>query len=141
MVDQEGNVVTKCYPPVPPNLTTWKAVYDILKNALLKDSHNVTYEIGRLVRNIECANEQVTVVYQDLESGQVYRVNADLIVGADGANSTVRELVSGDQSSLKYSGFVTWRGRVPENQLSRDTFEHLHYQTATLRAKGGYILW
>jgi 2-polyprenyl-6-methoxyphenol hydroxylase-like FAD-dependent oxidoreductase len=116
-------------------------MYDILKDALLRDSHNIAYETGRLVRNIEFVNQQVTVVYQNLENGQIERMSADLIIGADGAYSTVRKLVSGENSCLKYSGYVTWRGRVSENRLSRKTFEHLHYQAPTLRTEGGYILW
>ncbi|KAF2656374.1 FAD/NAD(P)-binding domain-containing protein [Lophiostoma macrostomum CBS 122681] len=140
VVDQRGNVVTKCYPPEAMNLTTWKALYEILKNVLLHNSDNVRYETGKSVQGIEYTGDSVTVIYQDVESGIVERIDADLVVGADGLNSIVRRLVYEEHDTSKYSGYVTWRGRVPKTRLSRKTFDALHWQVPVFRTGSGYII-
>jgi len=45
------------------------------------------------------------------------RVEADLVVGADGARSTVRRFVSPDRPDAVYAGIVLWRAMVPEADL------------------------
>ncbi len=44
-------------------------------------------------------------------------VEADLVVGADGARSTVRRFVSPDRPDAVYAGIVLWRAMVPEADL------------------------
>lgn len=44
------------------------------------------------------------------------RYTADLLVGADGIRSTVREEVAGEQSP-RFTGTVVWRGMVPASAL------------------------
>ena len=43
--------------------------------------------------------------------------DADLVVGADGARSTVRRWVSPDRPDAVYAGFLLWRAMVPEAEL------------------------
>ena len=45
------------------------------------------------------------------------RFDADLVIGADGARSTVRRWVSPDRPDAVYAGFVLWRAMVPEAEL------------------------
>ncbi len=45
------------------------------------------------------------------------RIEADLVIGADGARSTVRRWVSPDRPDAVYAGFVLWRAMVPEAEL------------------------
>jgi 2-polyprenyl-6-methoxyphenol hydroxylase-like FAD-dependent oxidoreductase len=45
------------------------------------------------------------------------RVEGDLVIGADGARSTVRGFVSPDRPDAVYAGFVLWRAMVPEADL------------------------
>lgn len=50
--------------------------------------------------------------------------DADLVVAADGFDSTVRRRLFG-AVDVRYSGYVGWRGLVAESQLSTGTFELL----------------
>jgi 2-polyprenyl-6-methoxyphenol hydroxylase-like FAD-dependent oxidoreductase len=45
------------------------------------------------------------------------RIEADLVIAADGARSTVRRWVSPDRPDAVYAGFVLWRAMVPEAEL------------------------
>jgi 2-polyprenyl-6-methoxyphenol hydroxylase-like FAD-dependent oxidoreductase len=48
------------------------------------------------------------------------RFEAELIVGADGARSTVRQWVSPDRPDATYSGYLLWRAMVAESELPVD---------------------
>jgi 2-polyprenyl-6-methoxyphenol hydroxylase-like FAD-dependent oxidoreductase len=45
------------------------------------------------------------------------RIDGDLVIGADGARSTVRRWVSPERPDAVYAGFVLWRAMVPEAEL------------------------
>ncbi|MFJ4029358.1 FAD-dependent monooxygenase [Paenarthrobacter sp. NPDC089989] len=49
---------------------------------------------------------------------------AELVVFADGISSVGRERLNGDVP-LHYSGYVGWRGTVPEGEVSKETFDLL----------------
>jgi 2-polyprenyl-6-methoxyphenol hydroxylase-like FAD-dependent oxidoreductase len=49
------------------------------------------------------------------------RLEADLVVGADGYRSTIRTAVTGQPADPEYAGYVLWRGLVEPAQLARDT--------------------
>jgi 2-polyprenyl-6-methoxyphenol hydroxylase-like FAD-dependent oxidoreductase len=66
---------------------------------------------------------KVSVVVEDLALGQTRILPADLVLGADGRQSTVREIFLGDRAYRHYSGYVAWRGVVPESELSEETRE------------------
>jgi 2,6-dihydroxypyridine 3-monooxygenase len=53
------------------------------------------------------------------------RVEADLVVAADGVASAVRELLL-PEVRPRYAGYVGWRGTVGDDRLSAATFEALH---------------
>ncbi|KAL2846478.1 hypothetical protein BJX68DRAFT_268568 [Aspergillus pseudodeflectus] len=66
---------------------------------------------------------KVSVVVEDLGRGQTRILPADLVLGADGRQSTVQEIVLGARAYRHYSGYVAWRGVVPESELSEETRE------------------
>jgi 2-polyprenyl-6-methoxyphenol hydroxylase-like FAD-dependent oxidoreductase len=66
---------------------------------------------GETLERIEQAGGQVRAVFA---SGRVE--TGDLLIGADGARSTVRSLMLPDVRP-DYSGYVAWRGLVPEPDL------------------------
>ena len=45
------------------------------------------------------------------------RIDADLVIGSDGARSTVRRWVSPDRPDASYAGFLLWRTMVAESDL------------------------
>lgn len=54
-------------------------------------------------------------------------VLANLVIGVDGPNSTIRKLIlDGDGPRRNYAGYVAWRGTVPEDQVkpaAREVFQ------------------
>lgn len=67
-------------------------------------------------------NRAVTAVEQDPEIAWLNfadgeRVQADLIVGADGVGSVTRRSVTGSGDEPRYAGYVAWRGLFPEASL------------------------
>ncbi len=65
---------------------------------------------------------------------------ADLVIGADGIGSIVREAVSGAQSKPSYVGYATWRGLVPETQVPHLAQRQLFERFAFYEAPGSHIL-
>lgn len=71
-------------------------------------------EHGCAIRH-DCA---VSGIFQDRDAAYVQvgddeRLEADLVIGADGVNSFVREIVFPDAPKPEYCGQVAWRTRVP----------------------------
>lgn len=67
--------------------------------------------------NIHMAMQCVAVVQDDHSATAVFEdgseVTGDLIVGADGIRSVVREHVLDESLALRYAGYVNWNGLVP----------------------------
>jgi hypothetical protein len=56
----------------------------------------------------------------DRTAGTSTQVEADLVVGADGPDSFIRNLYL-PKSKRKYVGYIAWRGTVPESKVSQAT--------------------
>jgi 2-polyprenyl-6-methoxyphenol hydroxylase-like FAD-dependent oxidoreductase len=82
------------------------ALHKVLANALVE--LGVTVRFGLTVNSIRQSPESVDVVLCDGTHGAY-----DLVVGADGANSKVRELLFGCQFKPHYTGQAVWRAMVP----------------------------
>jgi 2-polyprenyl-6-methoxyphenol hydroxylase-like FAD-dependent oxidoreductase len=140
IMDSENNYVQKLPPQQPLRLTTWKIVYDLLKNALLKSvdmEHVATYKTRRVVQDVAQVGEKITVTVLDLEDGTTTAIESDLVIAADGAHSTIRKKLC-PEVVPRYAGYVTWRGRVPESAVPSKTRDALRDRCAILRVEGGY---
>lgn len=86
--------------------------YDIqrhgLQEALIEALGAEHVKMGSEVVGIEQDADSATVVLKD--GG---RATGDLVIGADGAHSTLRDLVAGRQLKLHYSGFSGWGAVIP----------------------------
>ena len=90
--------------------TSWNTLY----RALLHSFPAERYHLSSHVTGTTPSDSGVAVHV----AGQADH-SCDLLVGADGISSTVRDFVAPD-TPIEYSGYVAWRGTVLESDLSSD---------------------
>jgi len=98
--------------------SSWARIYRLLKDAFPSGS----YRFGMSLERIEQDAGGVTAIFAD-----GLRERGELLVGADGIRSTVRELVA-PEAQPRYAGYVAWRGLVDERafppEVHRELFEN-----------------
>ncbi|MEU5853064.1 FAD binding domain-containing protein [Saccharopolyspora shandongensis] len=87
--------------------TSWGTFYP----SLLADFGTDHYHLGEFACGVSQDADSATVRFV---SGR--QTQAELVVFADGITSTGRRLLD-PSSEMEYSGYVGWRGTVPEHQL------------------------
>jgi 2-polyprenyl-6-methoxyphenol hydroxylase-like FAD-dependent oxidoreductase len=75
------------------------------------------FDAGCTVEGVTGAGEKVDVEYS--QDGTKRNVKADLVIGADGQSSRVRQCFLPDVKRT-YVGYACWRGLVPESSLSSE---------------------
>jgi 2-polyprenyl-6-methoxyphenol hydroxylase-like FAD-dependent oxidoreductase len=105
----------------PQVLTAWERVYRLLRDAFPPEH----YHRGR---GFTAFTQDVTKVTAHFSSGE--KVDADLLVGADGIRSTVRQQAAPNVSPL-YAGYSAWRALIAESdfppEVHRDLFEYMTF--------------
>ena len=138
---------------IPQNLTTWDALYFRLRANFdgLKSTYNhdppsrletdgeAFYEVGKRVVGVSYSDNLVTIEYVDLIRGGSGSLHADIVIVANGSNSTIRNQLL-PQLKNTYSGYVAWRGLVPEKDVSESTRKLLDKRFNVFVMKRGYIL-
>ena len=96
------------------------------------------FAIGKIVSDITYVDGLVTVHFNNAkgDSGKMY---ADLVIGADGARSIVRQIVE-PNTQLKYAGYVVWRGLVAEEDVSPETKKIFGENITVLQMDHNYML-
>lgn len=89
-------------------MTAWGTIFHKLIVHFPEDQ----YKYGYKFTNLSQDNNQVIAEFDNGESETF-----DLLIGADGTNSTVRKSLF-PQISHQYAGYVGWRGIVHETELS-----------------------
>jgi 2-polyprenyl-6-methoxyphenol hydroxylase-like FAD-dependent oxidoreductase len=116
-LDRAGRVIGRY--DCPQTLTSWDRVFRMLREKFPPQR----YHLGKELRRIAQSAGSVVAHFADGT-----KVEADLVVGADGFRSAVRAQILPDVKPL-YAGYVAWRGLVPERELSpaahADLFEAL----------------
>src|SRR6476660_9549957 len=119
ILDAEGRVVVEAH--CPQTLTAWERLYRILRDAF-PAAH---YHRGVGLKSLEQTRDGVTA---HLSDGRT--VAADLLIGADGIRSTVRQQLLPDLNPL-YAGYVAWRSLLPEQAIPpaihRELFEFMTF--------------
>jgi 2-polyprenyl-6-methoxyphenol hydroxylase-like FAD-dependent oxidoreductase len=105
ILDGEGRVIVAG--TCPQELTAWERVYRLLRDAFPADR----YHRGRALTAL--AQHEGSVVAHFSDGGTAA---ANVLVGADGLRSTVRQHCLPAVAPL-YAGYVAWRGLVPEGAL------------------------
>lgn len=93
---------------MPQRFTSWEAIYKTLRATFPDDR----YHMGAAVSDVEQQGSQVTATLNG-ES----KVTSDLLLGADGANSALRQRFAPD-ATPRYAGYVAWRGTLDESYIS-----------------------
>ena len=82
------------------------ALHEVVAGALT--DAGVAVRFGVTVEALSQSGEEVDVTFRDGTSARY-----DLVVGADGANSRVRDLLFGTERRPQYTGQAVWRAMVP----------------------------
>lgn len=108
-LDRAGNVVAER--PFRQAMTSWRRLYDALRAVFPTDR----YHAGTPLERIDQSADMVTATFLGGE-----RVDAELLVGADGLRSTVREQLA-PAVIPHYPGYIAWRCLTDERALSPGT--------------------
>jgi 2-polyprenyl-6-methoxyphenol hydroxylase-like FAD-dependent oxidoreductase len=105
ILDRDGNITLtrQC----PQMLTAWERIYRLLRDAFPGEH----YHRGKAFTGFAQDARGVTAQFADGESR-----TADLLIGADGLRSVVREQMLPDVNTL-YAGYVAWRALLAETAL------------------------
>jgi 2-polyprenyl-6-methoxyphenol hydroxylase-like FAD-dependent oxidoreductase len=105
----------------PQVLTAWERAYRVLRDVFPAER----YHRGRGVKSFAQSGRSVVAQLSDGSS-----VEADLLVGADGLRSTIRQQCLPDLSPL-YAGYVAWRALLAEDAIPpgthRELFEYMTF--------------
>ncbi|HYC17201.1 MAG TPA: FAD-dependent monooxygenase [Pseudolabrys sp.] len=99
----------------PQVLTAWERVYRLLRDAFPPDR----YHRGR---GLTTFTQDSTKIQAHFSNGEI--VEADLLVGADGIRSTVRQLCLPDVAP-RYVGYCAWRALIAERAFPPDVHREL----------------
>jgi 2-polyprenyl-6-methoxyphenol hydroxylase-like FAD-dependent oxidoreductase len=130
-------------------IASWELLYNILRAnfdgayeagyvgaAEKKESDGVaTYLSGVRVTDLKEVGELVRVEYESMEGKS--SLEADVVVGADGASSTVRTVLF-PEVERTYAGYVAWRGTVKESLLEEETRALLGGKVSSILAPASY---
>jgi len=122
--DAHGNVTGKVDlpqlngPDSPATVGIMRQIlHDVLKDAMARTQ--VPVRLGVTVTSLQQDDDGVTVAFTDGTSGRY-----DLVVGADGAFSVVRDFIFGPSAAPHYTGQAVWRITVarPPAVTARHSF-------------------
>jgi 2-polyprenyl-6-methoxyphenol hydroxylase-like FAD-dependent oxidoreductase len=121
ILDREGRSTEEF--DCPQVLTAWERVYRLLRDAFPAER----YHRGRGLAAFEARSDSVLAHFTDGEA-----IEADLLVGADGTRSTVRQQALPEAVPL-YAGYCAWRALIAEGDFPADVHDELfEYMTFTL---------
>jgi len=126
----DGSTQSKHF--APQTQTSWSLVYTTLKAAFGDASYHQAKTLVKIDQDPE-----VGTVTAHFEDGRC--ATGNLLAGADGGNSTVRQQF---WPALRptYAGYLAWRGLIPEDDMPRAAREILHGDFGFANNKGSHIL-
>ncbi len=113
LLDRDGSSIWT--EPTPQLMTSWDSLYRYLKRAFPSEHYHHGARLAAI-------RQDTDRVFAGLEDGREQA--CDLLVCADGANSTARRLLLPDVAP-HYAGYVAWRGMVAEREVSNPAHELL----------------
>ena len=94
---------------------SWRALYSWLRDRACRRPE-ITLLEGYSVSEVVQSDVSATAITAEGE-----RIDAEVIVGADGYRSVVRKAVNPEWPAGRYAGYLLWRGLVHEAELPSDT--------------------
>ncbi len=125
---QDGAIAAQI--EAPQLFTSWGLLYRFLRKKFPDDR----YHNGAIVTSV-AAKDQAAVVSFDDGSHETF----DWVIGADGLRSVVRESVA-PELKLSYTGYVAWRGLVPESLIPAAVRQQLECRMAFYLPPGEHML-
>lgn len=141
--------------PAPRHMSNWGTLYLILRanfdgktSEMVLDSPpgrkgdgKVEYRPGKRATGLSYDKEMgiVHVQFEDVTTGEQDSISAEVVIAADGVHSTVRKILQ-VPSNKKYSGYIGWRGTVPERLISPETVEYFSNRLNFSLMKGTYSI-
>jgi 2-polyprenyl-6-methoxyphenol hydroxylase-like FAD-dependent oxidoreductase len=113
ILNARGELTREC--ECPQVLTAWERVYRLLRDAFPP----AQYHRGSALVDFHQDESRVVAHFSNGETMQ-----ADLLVGADGIRSTVRQQVL-PEAAPQYAGYSAWRALLAENALPHDVHAEL----------------
>ena len=113
-LDRGGKVVAE--QPMARTMSAWSLLYHALLDALPSQDY---CRLGKRLVQIEQNDKAVTAAFADGS-----RERGDLLVGADGIRSTVREQFL-PQAQPIYAGYVAWRAVLDEQRVPPDVHRQI----------------
>jgi 2-polyprenyl-6-methoxyphenol hydroxylase-like FAD-dependent oxidoreductase len=110
-LDAGGRVIERL--PYEQIVTSWDRLHQVMRATIPEGTHH----LGCRLTAVEQGPDSVTAVF---DNGR--RETADLLVGADGYRSTVRNLFAPEIQPI-YAGYVIWRGLAEEADIPREARE------------------
>ncbi|KAK3725387.1 hypothetical protein LTR37_000357 [Vermiconidia calcicola] len=128
--------------PVGLIMTTWDATYyrlranfDGLRSPYCAEPPTIeegegeeVFETGKRATVVEEVVDGLSVVVEDVGTNEQLRHEADMVIAADGANSTMRRQLE-PQLQRAEPGYVIWRGTVPTADLSQELLDKIEGHT------------
>lgn len=87
-----------------------------LQEALIDALGTESVHFGKCLTDVMEENDKVIAIFEDGTKAE-----SDLLVGADGAHSTVRSFVLGRKIERTYAGYVNWNGLTSMRNPSKDS--------------------
>ena len=110
------------YQEMPQVMTSWGLIYRALRGAF----PNANYHEGTSLNGFSQSDHGVAATFEG-----ACELTADILVGADGSRSFVRQKLMPDVKP-HYAGYVAWRGVVPESSaselLTKTFVDHFTFQ-------------
>lgn len=107
-LNSDGKVIERLH--YEQIVTSWDRLHTIMRATIPEGSHHLGYNL----KSIEQDANSVTAIFENGE-----RITGDLLVGADGFRSHVRQMFAPEIQPI-YAGYVVWRGLADEADISKE---------------------